>query len=147
MIVLGTAGEHMVCADLILAGYPAFLAAAGLPYDVTADVSGKIIRVTVRSTLAARPRSGRTLTRPCYQFNIYRRGKARYTAAEADILALVALDRKLIAYLPCKRCPTIMHIDEPGAVTYPNIKGPKPGRCKAFADFPLHKAISEAFDG
>jgi hypothetical protein len=34
---LGKAAEHIVCADLILAGYRAFLADQGLPYDVVFD--------------------------------------------------------------------------------------------------------------
>lgn len=144
MIEIGTAGEHIVCADLIMSGHRAFITAAGLPYDVVADVDGRLLRVAVKSTTAPRPRSGRTLTRPCYQFGILRSGKRRYTEADADVVALVGLDRRLVAYIACVECPTIMHLDEPGPVTYPNVKGPKPGRCKTFADLPLVAALKAA---
>jgi hypothetical protein len=140
MIAVGTAGEHIVCADLILAGHRAFLTSAGLPYDVIADIGGMLFRIAVKSTTVARPRAGRTLTRSCYQFNILRSGKRPYTSGEADLVALVALDRRLVCYLPVAKCPTIMHLDEPGPIHYPNHKGPKRGRCKIFADFPLTSA-------
>jgi hypothetical protein len=45
-IVLGTAGEHLVCADLISKGHLAFLTAAGLPYDVIADINDSIVSYT-----------------------------------------------------------------------------------------------------
>lgn len=143
MIVIGTAGEHLVCADLIAHGHRAFLTSAGLPYDVIADIGGRLLRVAVRSTIEARPRPGRALTRPCYQFNVYRRGKARYTKDDADLVAFVALDRKLVCYLPCSKCPTILHLDPPGEAVYPNRKGPKPGRCKRFEDFSLSTAMED----
>ena len=34
MLQIGKAGEYLVCADLILKGYIAFLSEQGLPYDV-----------------------------------------------------------------------------------------------------------------
>lgn len=48
---MGKAGEHLVCADLILQGYNAFMADQGLPYDVVVDTDGKIHKVQVKSTL------------------------------------------------------------------------------------------------
>lgn len=142
MIVIGTAGEHIVCADLIMRGHVAFITSAGLSYDVVADIGGRLVRVAVKSTTIARPRIGRKLTRPCYQFGITRRGgKHRYSPGEADLVALVALDRRLVAYLPCDKCPTLIHLDEPGPIVYPNTKGPKPGKCKSFYDFTLAAAL------
>lgn len=142
MYLYGTAGEHIAVADMILLGHKAFLTSAGFPYDVILDV-GQALRVAVKATMAARPRSGRTLTRPCYQFNITRAKKLRYTAAEADIVALVALDIRKVAYLPCVKCPTILHIDAPGPRVYPNAKGPRRGQGRHFEDFPLSKALKE----
>jgi hypothetical protein len=34
---MGKAAEHLVCADLLMKGYNAFLSAQGLPYDVVID--------------------------------------------------------------------------------------------------------------
>jgi hypothetical protein len=144
MIHVGTAGEHIVCADLILMGHKAFLSSAGLPYDVIADIDGRLCRIAVKSTLMARPRIGRKLTRACYQFGIMRSGKRRYTTNDADIVALVALDRRIVCYIPCQSCPVLVHLDEPGInVVYPNKKGPRPGQCKTFADYTLEKAVAE----
>ena len=142
MIIIGTAGEHLVCADLIMHGYCSFITSAGLSYDVVVDVDGRLLKIAVKSTTTARPRSGRTLTRPCYQFGVTRRKKSRYTTNDADIIAFVALDERLIAYIPCKDCPTIIHFDKPGPIIYPNKKGPKPGYCRSFNDFPLGAALA-----
>ena len=34
----GKAGEYLVCADLILKGFVAFISEQGLPYDVVLDI-------------------------------------------------------------------------------------------------------------
>ena len=47
---LGKAAEHLVCADLIMQGYRAFLSDQGLPYDILVDVQGVFVRVQVKAT-------------------------------------------------------------------------------------------------
>jgi hypothetical protein len=97
---LGAAAEHLVIADLILQGWAAFLAPAGMPYDVLADNGERIYRLQVKAT-------GGTMTRPhqirpFYRFGL-RRGKGgsrRITEGNADHFAFVALDQRKIAYLP-----------------------------------------------
>lgn len=40
-LAAGAAGEHLVCADLLLQGYRAFLSDQNCPYDVAVDVGGQ----------------------------------------------------------------------------------------------------------
>ena len=47
---IGKAGEHLVCFDLIIQGYNAFLADQGLPFDILIERRGKLLKVQVRST-------------------------------------------------------------------------------------------------
>lgn len=50
----GNAAEHLVCADLLLNGWVAYLAGAGVPYNVLVDTGEVRLRVQVKSTLAAK---------------------------------------------------------------------------------------------
>jgi hypothetical protein len=102
---LGKAAEHIVCADLILAGYRVFLSDQGLPYDLLVDIDGRFIRVQVKGTCAAKNanakgRSANTV----YVFNVRRRGKfgkgSRLGVEHCDVVALVALDIRVVAYFP-----------------------------------------------
>jgi hypothetical protein len=146
---VGTAGEHIVCADLILAGYRAFLTAAGLPYDVLLDLDGRLLRIAVKSTTKAKPRPSREGSRICYQFHTssslhFRNSKSelrRITALHADLIALVALDLRIVAYLPASAAPSFLHIDAPGAPLGRNKFGPKHTRRKQFGDFSLPQAL------
>lgn len=100
---IGKAAEHLVCADLILAGYRAFLADQGLPYDLVIDHGGRLIRVQVKSSLRPRPVPNRPGSGLSYFFHVRRAGKSgkrRIGNDEFDILALVALDIRAIAYIP-----------------------------------------------
>jgi hypothetical protein len=118
-IDLGSAGEHLVCADLILHGLRAFQGAQGLPYDVIADLGDAILRVAVKSTISSKPRRAKAL--PTYQFNLVRQGvERRYSPESVDIIACVALDIHQIAYLPVSGAPTRIHFDIPGPKVYPN---------------------------
>ena len=143
MLDVGTAAEHLVCADLIMHGFNAFMSSAGLPYDVVFDAEGEFYRVAVKSTLNARLRLARkNPSKKTYQFNILRRGKRRYTLRQADLVALVGIDRKLIAYLAVEECPTIMHLDHPDEwLRKTNSKGKTPHVCRVFDDFPLYQAL------
>ena len=100
---IGKAAEMLVCADLILQGYRAFLTDQGLPYDVVIDVNGKLIRVQVKSSTQPRSVPNRPGSSPSYMFHVRRAGKgaARRVGNDVfDMLALVALDIRCIAYLP-----------------------------------------------
>lgn len=100
---IGKAAEHLACADLILAGHRAFLTDQGLPYDLVFDHRNRLLRVQVKATANPRPVPNRPGSGPSYMFHIRRAGKGakRIVSDDAfDILALVALDIRQVAYLP-----------------------------------------------
>lgn len=93
----GRAAEHLVVADLILQGVPAYLVGGALPYDVIADWGGHPYRVQVKATECAR--SWRK-ARDVYRFGL-RHGKGAMRCLEKgsiDIIAFVGIDKRLIAY-------------------------------------------------
>lgn len=97
----GRAGEYLVLADLLLNGWVAYPTSQGVPYDVAVDIGKRVIRVQVKSTLLPKTPGSINRATPIYVFHTKRAGKAgkrRYGTDDFDILALVALDRRLIAY-------------------------------------------------
>lgn len=134
-LAAGTAAEHLVCADLLLEGWRAFLADQNCPYDVAVDVAGRLIRIQVKATRAQRLIPSIAVHTPAYMWHVRRAGKggARvYTAEDFDLLALVALDIRRIAYLPPSHTKQTVHIRPPGA-----LGG------KQFDHYPFHLAIGE----
>ena len=98
---VGRAGEYLVMADLLLNGWVAYPTSQGVPYDIAVDIGQRVIRVQVKSTKT--PKTPGSLNRgsPLYVFHTRRAGKGgrrRYSSDDFDVLALVALDRRLIAY-------------------------------------------------
>lgn len=134
-LVAGIAAEHLVCADLLLAGWRAFLADQYCPYDLAVEVENRLIRIQVKATRNARPTPQRSTYVPAYMWHVRRAGKggARvYGQDEFDLLALVALDIRRIAYLPPSRKLQTVHIRPPGT-----------DGSRQFDDFPFERAISE----
>ena len=72
---VGTAGEHLVCADLLLGGYVAFRADQNCAYDVAVDLGGRLIRLQVKSTRAVKPIPQRETESLAYQWHVRRAGK------------------------------------------------------------------------
>ena len=104
---LGKAAEHLVCADLIMQGYRAFLSDQGLPYDILVDVNGAFVRVQVKATRRPKNPSPRDQVSKGYFFSLRRAGKGgrrRYPVNAFDVYALVAMDRQAIAYLAPEDC-------------------------------------------
>lgn len=97
---LGLAAEYLVCADLILQGYKAMMAAPGLPYDVVVGFDTRLLRVQVKATQQAGFMSKKDIGKK-YRFGV-RRGKSvrRVDITETDWFAFVALDIRRVAYLP-----------------------------------------------
>ena len=117
-LAVGTAAEHLVCFDLLMAGYRAFLADQNCPYDVAVDLGGTLIRIQVKATRAQRAIPQRSTFIPAYMFHVRRAGKAgrrNYQDDSFDALALVALDIRAIAYLPPELVKQTVHIRPPGA--------------------------------
>jgi len=112
---IGIAGEHLVCADLITKGYNAFLSDQGLPYDVVADIKGKLCKIQVKTTSKPRAIPQRKTHTPAYLFWIKRKGKGGnriYKETDYDFMALVALDKKIIGYVPFNNVKGTMHLNE-----------------------------------
>lgn len=101
----GKAGEYLVCADLILKGYIAFLSEQGLSFDVLAEVGGRLAKIQVKTTRAPNPAVRNELHKVGYLFNIDRMGKGgskKYETGTVDIFALVGLDTRVVGYLAAK---------------------------------------------
>jgi hypothetical protein len=98
----GKAGEYLVCADLIIKGYVAFLSEQGLPFDIVMQCGDKLLKVQVKTTRALRNVMQRKTPIKSYMFNIKRCGKGnkkRNNESTCELFALVALDTKQIGYL------------------------------------------------
>lgn len=110
----GKVGVHLVCADLILKGYIAFPSEEALPYDIVAEIHGKLIKIQVKTTRIPVPipqRCRKVENAPVYLFQIMRMGKGgkkKYSDSHNDLFALVALDRNLIAYVSHSQAKTTM---------------------------------------
>lgn len=100
-LAAGKVGEYLVCADLILRGYTAFPSERGLPYDVVADIGGRLFKVQVKTTRGLRQVTQRKNDASGYLFHINRCGKGgtrNYLDEDVNLFALVALDDKIIGY-------------------------------------------------
>lgn len=142
-LAAGAAGEHLVCADLLLAGYRAFLSDQNCPYDVAVDIGGQLIRIQVKTTRQPRAVPQRVGHFPAYMWHVRRAGKGGrrvYAANEFDMLALVALDQRKIAYLPPSRLLQTIHIRTHNDAG-PRTSGGKSG--KTFGQFTFSTALGE----
>ena len=123
---IGKAGEYLVCADLIIKGYNAYLSDQGLPYDVVADIKGQLYKIQVKTTSKYRAVPQRKKYTPAYLFWIKRCGKGGkkvYKEKDYDFMALVALDKKIIGYLPFDNVKGSMHLNEEklSSLTFENL--------------------------
>ena len=141
---IGKAGEHLVCADLLLKGYRAYLSDQGLPYDVIVDTDGRLIRLQVKSTLSTRNVNAQgRIPRIAYNFNARRRGKngqSRLDINDCDVIAFVALDIRQIAYVPLAAIRTTFALMPPGKKFAGQIKRAL-NQTGNIDCFPIEKAI------
>lgn len=139
---VGKAAEHLVCADLILAGYRAFLSDQGLPYDILVDLGNRLIKVQVKATYEPKKVEGINWTKK-YTWNVRRAGKGgtrKIAGDEFHILALVALDIRKIAYIAIDdNVPTCVMIRPPGPANIHPAKAPF--TAKSIDEFPLSEAM------
>lgn len=140
-LAVGTAAEHLVCFDLLMGGYRAFLADQNCPYDVAVEIDGRLVRIQVKSTRCPRLIPQRANPASAYLFHVRRAGKggARvYGDGEFDALALVALDIKRIAYMPQENSKQTVHIRVPDYIPIPG----RPGKSgKSFDEFSFGSAL------
>ena len=113
---IGKAAEHLVCCELILQGFNAFMADAGLPYDIVVDLGkGVFSRVQVKTTSKIFQPTYKNQS-AVYRFAI-RKGRViqrQMKLDNCDFLAFVALDLKITAFVHisemnrpdgfCKQC-------------------------------------------
>lgn len=132
---VGKAGEYLVCADLILKGFVAFLSEQGLPYDVLLDTGSRILRVQVKTTSGPRVVPQRAKETSAYIFNVKKCGKGsikRYEENEIDLFALVCLDTMSVGYITTNDMPETInyrvdslrgtYYDEKGKADYAVVK-------------------------
>ncbi|MCW5982453.1 MAG: hypothetical protein KIT09_30480 [Bryobacteraceae bacterium] len=138
---IGKAAEHLVVADLILCGYRAYLTDQGLPYDAVVDHEGKLYRVQVKSSREVKRMPQRKGDTPGYLYHVRRAGKYRkrqYADDEFDILALVALDIRIIAYLPFEgRILQTIYLRPPG-----HHGSGRTARTRTIDQFPIESVLA-----
>ena len=138
---LGKAAEHLVVADLILSGYRAYLTEQGLPYDVVVDHEGNLYRVQVKASRRAKRMPQRAMVTPGYLYNVRRAGKAgrrQYADDEFDIVALVAMDVRIVAYLPFKvQILQTICLRPPG-----HVGSARTARTRTIDQFPVEAAMA-----
>ena len=138
---IGRAAEHLVVADLILSGYRAYLTEQGLPYDVVIDHERKMYRVQVKATREAKKIPQRGAIGVGYLFAVRRAGKGgrrHYANDEFDVIALVAMDIRVIAYMPFQG--TILQtiqLRPPG-----HCASPRTERSRTIEQFPIETALA-----
>ncbi len=139
-LAAGTAAEHLVCADLLMLGYHAFLADQNCAYDVAVDVAGRLVRIQVKATRQPRAIPQRVGHFAAYMWHVRRAGKGGrrvYGMSEFDLLALVALDARKIAYLPPSEVKQTIHIRTHNDASF---RGGKSG--KTFEQYPFGAALA-----
>ena len=143
---VGRAGEYLVMADLLLNGWVAYPTSQGVPYDIAVDIGNRVLRVQVKSTKM--PKTPASLNRgtPLYVFHTRRAGKGgrrRYSAEDFDVLALVALDRRLIAYYALADCR-----NDCIAIRVPGLRYGEGGvKCRYFEDAKFEFALNSVLRG
>jgi hypothetical protein len=143
---IGRAGEYLVMADLLLNGWVAYPTSQGVPYDIAVDIGDRVLRVQVKSTKM--PKTPASLNRgtPLYVFHTRRAGKGgrrRYSAEDFDVLALVALDRRLIAYYALADCR-----NDCIAIRVPGLRYGEGGvKCRYFDDAKFEFALNSVLRG
>lgn len=112
-LLVGVAGEHLVCCDLICKGYNAFMTDQGLPYDLILDVDDKLLRVQVKTTRTHTELPQRQTRYPSYLFHVRRcgkGGKTSYNDVDVDLFALVCLETKQVGYLAHSAMPMTLSV-------------------------------------
>tara|TARA_B100001063_G_C16779142_1_gene569366 strand:- start:4414 stop:4980 length:567 start_codon:yes stop_codon:yes gene_type:complete len=112
-LMIGVAGEHLVCFDLITKGFTAFMTEQGLPYDLIADIDGKLTRIQVKTTRTHSATPQRKNHYPSYTFNIRKCGKggrSSYSGDDVDLFALVCVDTRQVGYVSMHDMPSTLSV-------------------------------------
>lgn len=108
---IGRIGEHLVTADILINGYDCFHSAQGMPYDLVADIKGKLLRIQVKTTALLRTGLvSEDYVGGFYEFKLAGIGHPKvYTSKDFDLLAFVALPERSIGYITTKEIPKFIH--------------------------------------
>ena len=112
-LMIGVAGEHLVCFDLITKGFTAFMTEQGLPYDLIADINGKLTKIQVKTTRTHSATAQRKNHYPSYTFNIRKCGKGGrsfYSSDDVDLFALVCVDTRQVGYVAAHGMPSTLSV-------------------------------------
>lgn len=112
-LMIGVAGEHLVCFDLITKGFTCFMTEQGLPYDIVADINGKLVKVQVKTTRTHSETPQRKNHYPSYLFYIRRCGKGGkklYGENDVDLFAVVCVETKQVGYVAADRMPSTLSV-------------------------------------
>ena len=136
---IGKAGEHLVCADLIMKGYKAFMVEHACHYDIILEHEGKLLKIQVKATRGPKAKEEKEKT-DSYLFHTMVMGKGskkRYTKEQIDIIAVVALDKNEIAYVPVEEGKYNMSfkIEKSDCI---KAKG-----SRYFKDYPLERCLNK----
>ncbi len=132
---IGLAGEHLVCAYLLARGMRAFRAEQNCPYDVALESHGRLIRIQVRTTQNAKPylqERQRHITGYTWWLSTGKGARKGFSPNSFDVIALVALDTRQIAYLSAIGLKRIVQIP---------VSGAKSSRGKTFAALTLERVL------
>src|SRR5690349_13740948 len=69
-LAAGTAAEHLVCANLLMLGFNAFMTDQNCAYDVAVDIAGRLVRIQVKATRKLRPIPQRMVSTPGYMWHV-----------------------------------------------------------------------------
>ena len=141
---IGRAGEFIALADILLHDIQAYPTDQGVGYDIVADVDGKLLRIQVKTTKTMRTITQRS--NPIYFFHIKRHGKDGvkfYKYNDFDCYALVALDKRLVFYLPFNKAKSNSVCVRDKNIDYSGKRGGgnKPGLY--YQDLTLDKCLEE----
>jgi len=112
MLEVWKAWEHLVCADLIMQWYKAYLSDQWLSYDVIVDINNRLLRVQVKTTLHSSFIPQRKNNYRSYKFNCrrcWKHWRREYTNDELDIVAFVCIEDGIIWYLDIKDVRATMY--------------------------------------
>ena len=90
----GKAGEFLTAFELTARGLNVTVAGEGLPYDLLAEIASRVLRVQVKT-------ASRAIMDGWYVFDATTGSSdpRAYTSDEIDVFALVALDRRRVAFI------------------------------------------------
>ncbi len=134
LIPIGKIGELLVCADLLMKGFNAFLVSdSASPFDIIVSVCEKLLKVQVKTTVkeTIHYSKDRELSIPTFVFKTGVcgwEGLKKQTNKNVDIYALVVLSTKSIAYVPFDKMRSNVSLRVPHLRgTYYNERGNKLG--------------------